>query len=436
MGDYVIPFLVADRPASLRIIKGSGVQNFNVLIGLMGHANTSPRFQKLFGLYPCGDEEYCDVVEGECPCKHNIKNCPCGLAIQERTIKICDSGIFTKEGCTVEQHESLFKIYTRMNVDYGVMIDYFKNSRKTIESAKDAIEVYNDMHPRFELVGVAQGNSLSEYLHCYDILKNLGYKYIAVGGLLKKNENTARYVRVRSEELLFGMLSELRKRYPKDWLFPLGCYHPKRHAKFIKLGIYGGDYKGWIFNYKKQDGIDKTKAQKVRFAQVRKYLRKTIYSTLAEDRMHQYLLILSCSKKKDTRKELLPAVERYEGPFFNILRKSSVSDSVDVLILSAKYGLIDSKTKIECYDQLMNRKRAQELRDACVSKLKKHLEAYRYDEIFVNLGEVYLQALDGLEGYIPETTKLMLAQGRIGQRSKQLRTWLSSVRQREPLRLS
>ena len=55
MSAYVIPFLVADRPASLRIIKGSGLHRYDVLVGLMGHANTSTNFQKLFGIYPCSE---------------------------------------------------------------------------------------------------------------------------------------------------------------------------------------------------------------------------------------------------------------------------------------------------------------------------------------------------------------------------------------------
>jgi len=46
------------------------------------------------------------------------------------------------------------------------------------------------------------------------------------------------------------VVSEIRGSYKNDWLFLLGCYHPKRHKLFEKFNVFGGDYKGWILNYK------------------------------------------------------------------------------------------------------------------------------------------------------------------------------------------
>ena len=57
------------------------------------------------------------------------------------------------------------------------------------------------------------------------------------------------------------------------------------------------------------------------------------------------LLILSCSQRKHTSLDPLPAIERYDGPLFKVLRRflresSHQARDLDVFILSAAYGLI------------------------------------------------------------------------------------------------
>ena len=60
------------------------------------------------------------------------------------------------------------------------------------------------------------------------------------------------------------------------------------------------------------------------------------------------LLIIGCSKRKRQLQEA-PAIEVYDGPYYRMLRKAKL-EAVDISILSAKYGLIDYKTKISPYD--------------------------------------------------------------------------------------
>ncbi|RLI63196.1 MAG: hypothetical protein DRO67_06125, partial [Candidatus Asgardarchaeum californiense] len=128
-----IPFFVVDRPMSLELLKYCEIDKQNGVYGLMGHANTSKRFQNLFREFT-GD---------------NI-------------IKAADSGVFTKDGCKLSYKE-LFSIYERMGVNYGIMIDFLKDKDKTLESAKEALKIYQEEHYSFKLVGVAQGNTLEEY---------------------------------------------------------------------------------------------------------------------------------------------------------------------------------------------------------------------------------------------------------------------------------
>lgn len=393
----------------------------------MGHANTSETFQELFGMYPCGfPGDFCDVVQGECPHRHNIGMCPEGLTIRKQTTKICDSGIFTKRGCLVDDYQTLFDIYEKMGADYGVIIDHLQDSHRTIESAATGIKIHRERTRLFRLIGVAQGETLQEYVACYEALKSLGFEHIAVGGLLKKRENTARYVNVRDEKLLDDVLTTIRNRHPCDWLYALGCYHPKRHSKFRRLRLFGGDYKGWIFNYVKLEEGDRDSAQRHRFAEVRRFLRQVMYSQLLEDQRTKKLLIIPCSKLKDPHPGLMPAVKRYAGPFYRLINGMGRPDNLDILILSAKYGLISAETPIEYYDMRMSDARAAELQPSVTSQLKERFAEHAYDEVFINLGKQYEKALDGIETYMPNTTQMTIAEGRIGQRLKQMKEWLLS----------
>lgn len=247
-----VPFFVADRPMSLRILKGLRLlQDYpGVHIGIMTHANTSRNFQEALRKYPCENLDYCDAVGGACQYPgEEIDNCPFRKHILSHTIKMCDSGIFTREGATLT-YEQLFEAYERMDVKYGIMIDVFQDDQATLDSAKEAKQVYEAGKYKFQLVVVAQGKTPDEYIECYEKLKKLGFTHIAVGGLLRRTENTVRYVTIRSKDLMFDILGQLRQRYDNDWLFALGCFHPKRLEKLRDLKVWA-DYKGWIFQYKK-----------------------------------------------------------------------------------------------------------------------------------------------------------------------------------------
>ncbi len=248
----MIPFFVADRPMSLRLLKSLPLQDYpETFIGIMAHANTTLNFQHAFRQYPCDNFEYCDAVGGPCQYKDDITQCHIRRYILNHTVKMCDSGIFTREGATLS-YQQLFEAYVRMGVEYGIMIDVFLDPQATLESAKVALRVYEPFKECFKLVGVAQGTTIEEYVQNYEDLKALGIPYIAIGGLLRKREKTARFAQVRSEEFMFTVLQTLRATYQDDWLFVLGSFHPSRLEKLQELHVWG-DYKGWIFQYKKRN---------------------------------------------------------------------------------------------------------------------------------------------------------------------------------------
>src|ERR1043165_559059 len=72
---------------------------------------------------------------------------------------------------------------------------------------------------------------------------------LAIGGLLTRKVNSARYSSAGKIAELDEVLSALQKAHPRRELFVLGCYHPKRHRLFAARSVFASDYKGWIFNY-------------------------------------------------------------------------------------------------------------------------------------------------------------------------------------------
>ena len=417
-----IPFFVVDRPMSLELLRYCEIDKQEGVFGLMGHANTSKRFQNLFREF-----------EGD-----NI-------------IKAADSGVFSKEGCKLD-YEDLFSIYEIMGIEYGIMIDFLKDKDKTIESAKKAMEIYKEESRSFKLVGVTQGNTSEEYLECYNELKSTGFDYIAIGGLLKKNVNSARWVRVKDENFLKEVLEKIRSNYKKDWLFLLGCYHPKRHRLFEEFNVFGGDYKGWILNYRTPEmwveelnrelvsfeaknteyysklqtlekvlDMDKGTKRGYRFKQIRAYLDNNVFSLFRD-----YLLIISCSQRKASISNPAPAIELYDGPFFKMIRRMKQEGKfprgVHILIISAKYGLLGSYDLIEKYDQEMTEKRAEELKQEINIELNKFLRNKRFKEIFIGMGKNYCLSLEKFKFEIP----LEYATGKIGEKLSRTKEWINS----------
>ena len=239
MSGDLIPFFVADRPASLLILKGIMLRHPDVKVGIMSHAFTSKNFWQMFSDYP-----YKLNLLYENPYFLNEE-----VILAQNLIKIADSGVFTRNGCTID-YEELFARYNQLDVEFGIIIDILKDSNETVKSAMKGLRIYTrDKHKyHFKLIAVAQGKTLDEYLKCYEKLHEK-FEYIAVGGLLKKRENSARYVRVQNEQFMYDVLTAIKKDFSPEWIFPLGCYHPSRHKKFEEIGVWGSDYKGWIFNY-------------------------------------------------------------------------------------------------------------------------------------------------------------------------------------------
>ena len=140
------------------------------------------------------------------------------------------------------------------------------------------------------------------------------------------------------------------------------------------------------------------------------------------------LLILSCSRRKRPDPHLLPAIERYDGPMFRVLRRFLMNSPqkarlLDVLILSARFGLILASETIPNYDWRMTRERAAQLRPEAQARLERIFERTAYEEVFICLGSRYREVLDGRQWPLPGL-RVKVAEGSIGMKLAGLRDWL------------
>ena len=92
------------------------------------------------------------------------------------------------------------------------------------------------------------------------------------------------------------------------------------------------------------------------------------------------LLVIACSARKRKDAGLLPAVDRYDGPAFRVLRKflADAADPPDVLVLSARYGLIPSSRGVPDYDRRLTPGDADALRPGVLLALGDALARTRY----------------------------------------------------------
>ncbi len=121
------------------------------------------------------------------------------------------------------------------------------------------------------------------------------------------------------------------------------------------------------------------------------------------------LLILSCSQRKHEVQEPLPAIERYNGPPFLVLRRflrecPRQAGGLDVYILSAAYGLIPGAFPTAWYDRKMDTSRAVELQ-LQVNTTFSDLLCNNYASICFVLGRTYLKAFEGTQDLIPAHTE-------------------------------
>ena len=142
--------------------------------------------------------------------------------------------------------------------------------------------------------------------------------------------------------------------------------------------------------------------------------------------MNKQLLILGCSQAKREDEGLLPALDRYNGPLYQSLRKflrdNQWPPNVSIAVLSAKYGLFGILKGIENYDMKMNSATASKKASEC----SRILEKWAYHRtVHLSLGKDYLPAVQPALDTLGIRTEIF--QGPIGMKRSQINSFLDST---------
>jgi hypothetical protein len=139
------------------------------------------------------------------------------------------------------------------------------------------------------------------------------------------------------------------------------------------------------------------------------------------------MLLLACSRRKRPAPALMPAVERYDGPAFRVLRRymrSHADTGTRVSILSARYGLISPDTLIVDYDETMTAARAAEMAPIVADRLRELFDVSPVDEVLVRAGATYRRALGDVTWIAARGTRVRFIAGPPGVQLAILRDWL------------
>jgi len=144
------------------------------------------------------------------------------------------------------------------------------------------------------------------------------------------------------------------------------------------------------------------------------------------------LLILGPSFRRNSNPELIPAIERYDGLYYRIVRKymnKLKKKDIDVIIITEDLNVLFPETKIpykppvgEKWRTLPPTSRDPEKIEKLRNQILKIVKNKRYDEIFIVLNRYY-QAL--LPDLTPYTEKIISDFEGLGPKAKSLKEWLS-----------
>ncbi len=140
-------------------------------------------------------------------------------------------------------------------------------------------------------------------------------------------------------------------------------------------------------------------------------------------------LLLSCSQRKRPTPGLIPAIERYNGPQFQVVRKFArthpdAQSSLDIAILSARFGIISPSECIPNYDQRVTHEQAVRIRPSVMNAIRQYFQNAKYERCCISLSRDYLKIVAGLEEIIPPTCETTYIRGSQGVRLSQLFNWL------------
>jgi len=148
------------------------------------------------------------------------------------------------------------------------------------------------------------------------------------------------------------------------------------------------------------------------------------------------LLILGPSYRRNQNSEPLPAIERYDGVYYRIVRKymnKLKEKNIDIIIITEDLNVLTPKIEIpykppvgEKWRTLPPTSRDPEKIKKLQSQIIEIVRNKKYDEAFIALNRYYQAILPDLRPYIK---RIISNFGGLGPKAKALKQWLSGQRE-------
>jgi hypothetical protein len=140
------------------------------------------------------------------------------------------------------------------------------------------------------------------------------------------------------------------------------------------------------------------------------------------------LLILACSRRKSGQVLHGPAWDIYDGRVYQVLKKAlrerpGWESEIEVLIVSARHGVIAARDSIETYEERLTTARASELASRSTHQLRRLLAGGTFRAAHANLGYDYRSAVPELAALLAPVP-IDWPMGGIGSRNAQTRAWV------------
>jgi len=126
------------------------------------------------------------------------------------------------------------------------------------------------------------------------------------------------------------------------------------------------------------------------------YSRVTIAHSCTIPVVSTSLVILGCSQRKIQTDGALPAINRYDGPVFRVIRRYLREDPgkrPEIYVLSGKFGLIEASTRIPHYDEKLDPAGCDRLRPQINRTLRDLVCRRQFDEILIVASKLYVKLL-------------------------------------------
>lgn len=140
------------------------------------------------------------------------------------------------------------------------------------------------------------------------------------------------------------------------------------------------------------------------------------------------LLVIACSRRKALGVRRARAWDLYDGRVFQVLKKAlrgapEWQQRIDVLIVSARHGILRPNRVITTYDERITPALVREQGARWARELREAVAGCCYRAVHINLGRHYCRALPDLRGLFPKA-RIGWAVGGIGTRNAQTRCWV------------